>query len=306
MQVYDTARGTSTAIHDGLLGWARERMRRAGFTGLECLGAFPAGARTDPQLVLFPYRVGPDPKLTDLNPTPMILGGEGEQGRSSGAPSAWVDVASHLSRGLQELGVGVIRRPVPGAPPAMVRSGLQDLPPSIRAWYQQWGADWLQEGHARMPRLHWVGGIVLTIRYLAVAVGQLPDHDPTRSAPLGIPTLTVLATAIYRERVFEAEMEAPDPPESLPHFVEALSTALEEKGKEELAKELRASLAATRSHYVQQVAIQPISDIGNQELAQMLQSLQQPLQAALTFQLRFSVGGELLFGPGGMPTGRPV
>jgi len=301
VHLYGTVRSSSTAIHQDVLAWARERLRLADLYGVECLGQLPVGARTDPALILLPFRVGADPKLADVNNMVLPLGqGENEPARAQGAPEAWIELAAAIHKGFQEFFPGLGRRPVNAPPnmPVAIRMPVQDLPGALQSWYHHRAEGWVQEGHARLPRLGWLPGIPLLIRYLALSAGQLPDHDPTTSAPLGVPSLAVLSAAILRERFFEVNLPIPSPPSDLSELIMAMHAALESRGLESPIQRL---YAQTEQALPQQVAIMLQGDIANHELVSLLQALHQPLQSAMSFQLRFQIGGEVVLRPGATP-----
>ena len=307
MNLYRTMRQSAGTVHQELLAWARERLRSADLYGVECLGQVPVGSRTDPTLILMPFRVGADPKMTEMNHAIVGMGQDsGDAARAQGAPDACIELAQVVTRGILELFPQSQRRPgmglppgTPGNAPMMARTPFSDAPPPLQAWYRAAGPDWVHEGALRIPRMGWLPGIPLLFRYIALAAGQLPEHDPTTSPPLGVPALAILSAAIFRERFFEVNLPLPDPPDELPGLIEALAESLEARsGAGAMAAELRRLWELARGTFPHQVAILPQGEIANSDIAGLLQALQQPLQAASSFQLRFQSGGEIVLRPG--------
>lgn len=314
MNLYRTARLSATTVHQDLLAWARERLRKADLYGVECLGQIPAGNRTDPTMILMPFRVGADPKMTEMNHAVVPMGQENnDPARAAGAPDACLELAVTINRCFNELfpqmAPQMMRRPemrggAVMSAPLMARTPLADLPEPMQRWYNERTnqhaegekSEWVQEGNVRLPRMGWLPGIPLLIRYIALAAGQLPEHDPTTSPPLGVPALAVLSAAIFRERFFEVSLPLPDPPDELPGLVEALAESFE--GRCTHSADLRRIWEVTRGQFPHQVAILPQGEIANSDIAGLLQALQQPLQSAMSFQLRFQSGGEIVLRPG--------
>lgn len=325
----------TNAVHVAFIHWSTRVLEQAGIEGVEVLGQFHTGTPSRPYVALFPYRVGPDPKLMETGqgfslldapaksrghdvPWPVPTGRTApgvrseveeieapERQRSSRMPDSPREDprASVVAPGWMELG-----RALSAAVPLALRLDRRrlpspdELPAPLRAWYLDAPAEWRGDGDqpgevtARYPTLWWRPGVVLTVRYIAVAhdLGRGITGETSAAAPLALPSLSVLATAMQVQRVIRVDHPNVPPPPHLGSYVQAVAASL---AAHPLAERLTAAWEALREEVPHEVAIQPVHDLNNHEFATLMQALQQRLQAALNLQIRLTLGTGIGFSP---------
>ncbi len=313
MKTYAHVAGLTRTVHDALVSWARDLLKQADLETVEVYGQFPPEGTTSSHLVLFPYWVGPTPKLV-------------EQGRSISLfnTQTWGDgQVSFIPVGWRKLGteVGRLTRDwFPHAQPMVGASSrrefpmplLTKLPKPMQKWYTKrqkedpdaaWIAEWEGKKHVPPPALGWSPGIHLVIRYIAVASdpGRGTSQYSSTGAPLALPALSVIATGVHLERRVMMTVEPPPIPKHLVSYVEAIIDST--KGDEK--KRITSLLEMLEAPEEIGIAIAPLDDLTNQEFALLMQALQRPLQAALNFQMRIVLGARPTFEPGSVTRARP-
>jgi len=305
MKTYAHVAGLTRTVHDALVSWARDLFKQADLETVEVYGQFPPEGTTSSHLVLFPYWVGPTPKLVEQGrPISLFSTQTYGDGKVSFIPSGWRKLGSELGRLSREWFphtqpmVGSARRDFP-------MPLLTKLPKPMQKWYQArekedddqpWISHWNGKEHAPPPALGWAPGIHLIIRYIAVASdpGRGTSQYSSTGAPLALPALSVIATGVHLERRVMMTVDPPPIPKHLVSFVEAVIDSTKGEDKKRITSLLK--LLETPEKIG--IAISPLDDLTNQEFALLMQALQRPLQAALNFQMRIVLGAHPTFEPG--------
>lgn len=316
MNIYKHVATVTSEVHDSLVRWARRVLIEADLEEVEVYGQFPPKGTVRSHVVLFPYRVGPEPKMMENAPgISLLTGSERMEERALFVPTPWLDLGNHMGAALERLFPFVqtaardrgrtLRR---GSPYPFV----DELPGPLRKWYsaakptagQPWTTTMMDRQVAIAPSLWWKPGIQVTIGYVAIAGevgrGTQATERTSASAPLALSALSVLATSVQIEReLFTRLPPLPYPPE-LETFGQSLVKALEERkadGDLELAGKLRRAVNHISEHGETPYAIIPVHDLSNQEFALLMQAMQRPLQAALNLRLRLPLASRPVFGP---------
>lgn len=308
MKTYSHVATVTREVHDALMRWARRLLQEADMDTVQVYGQFPPSGTVASHLVLFPYRVGPDPKMVESAPGVSLLTSRAPAVDRVGLiPRPWLDLGEALAHGLDahfrptpQVGGG---RRSPGD--ALPYPRVAALPEPLRAWYERiseaQGADsrWVvrasDELYAIPPALTWRPGIVVTARYIAVVgePGRGTSEGTSASAPIGLAALSVLTAGLHLENTMQVRL-APLPCEpELVQFTEALAAST---GDGTPAR-LTTALEATQREGDLPVSIFPMHDLTNHEFALLMQALQKPLQAALNLQLRLQLAAQVLFAP---------
>lgn len=295
----------SEAIHDALIGWVRTLMQEAGLETMEVYGQFPPEGTVSAHLTLFPYFVGPVPKLVETGKMTSLLHiHQIGDGKVDFVPDAWRELGLLMVQVLDRWFPN--QRPQVGAKPrGYVHPTLEQLPDPIAEWYRGQEPEgieqipWLVERDGQQfappPSLSWSPGLVMEIRYVAVASdpGRGTSQYTSEKAPLTVPALSVLATGIHMEKEFRLVQETQLIPPQLDSFVEAVSASLEGEEVERIQRLLR----TLREPEEISVPVSPVHDLNNQEFALLMQALQRPLQAALHLQVEVVLGAHPVFVP---------
>lgn len=311
--------GVSAQIHEAIMSWARGLLQDAGLETVEVYGQFPPSGTVSHHVVLFPYRVQPEPKVAENAPGLSLLGGPDRTAdRVSFAPPPWLTLGRTMTQALEVLFPGsapsVGRRS--GGRGAMPFPPLRAMPRPFQDWYraQPTGAEehaWVitqeDEPYTCPPSLWWFPAITVTTRYIAVAgePGRGTAERTSAGVPMSLPVLSVLATGLHLERVLYVRQPPLPLPEGLAGFVEALAASVTSAGdradqarRAEIAEQLLQALAGVQEHATYPVMVMPIHDLNNHEFALIMQALQRPLQPALNLAVRLPLGAAASFGPG--------
>ena len=303
-------------VHDALIGWARVLLQKAELETVEVYGQFPPEGTVSSHMVLFPYWVGPQPKLVEQgSPISLFRPPKVGDGKVSFVPVGWRRLGEVLNDEVETwfsmpgplTGVKFKHFPHPT---------LEKLPKAEVAWYraQEKARDekeemrpWVIERdgkkYAPPPALMWKPGIQMVIRYIAVASdpGRGTSQYSSTGAPLSLPALSVLATGVHIERRVKMQVNPPPMPEDLKRFIKAVLASTKGDAKKRLQEV--SDLLQTPEEIG--IAISPVDDLTNQEFALLMQALQRPLQAALNFQMRVVLGARPVFEPGMVTRARP-
>jgi hypothetical protein len=310
MNPYAHVADMTRTVHDGLIGWGRRMLQEADLETVEVYGQFPPEGTVSSHMVLFPYWVGPTPKMVEQgSPVSLLRQIKYGDGKINFIPEGWRELGTTLGRFVDSYFT------VPG-PLTTVRirdyphPRLDKLPKPLAGWFLDMekerkkkdpdGRPWVLEHdgkqYAPPPALMWKPGIHLVIRYIAVASdpGRGTSDYSSTAAPLALPALSVLATGVHKERRLKVTVNPPPMPPSLESFIAAMLKVAKGDEKKQL-QDLDARLCAPEEIGI---AIAPVDDLNNQEFALLMQALQRPLQAALNFQLRIVLGAHPDFEPG--------
>ncbi len=309
MNDYKYAAQVTTNVHEELIRWASRLLHDAGLEVIDVWGRFPPEGTVRSHLVLFPYRVGPEPVMID-NAQGASLMGHIDNARRRGVPSSWDRIGNLISAGVQRLypdaGNMNDRKWASSSPYPCI----DDLPDPMRDWYKiadaaEPKAGWVirvdEHERGRPPSILWRPGITITAHYIAVTgdPGRGTTERTSDTAPLSLATLSVLATAIQMERGIKVKMPPIPMPDILRSYIPALADSLEELGgnREELAAEIREHYERLINPEVIDIGVMPLHDLSNQEFALLTQALQRPLQAVLNMRVRFKFGAGPMFEP---------
>lgn len=297
MNIYRQIAITSREYHDALMGWARSILTRAGLEGLEVYGQLPTSGQVQPHLVFFPYHIGPEVKVQENAPGISLF---------SNAPStellppAWQKLGQALSAALGKLFPPHSARPHVGAArPRLRYPRMEELPGALRAWYrdnrQKWCVDSQEGALALPPALRWMQGLPTVTRYLIIAhePGRGANEATTAAPPAAVPALHVLMAAVQLERKVEVLTPPIPPPLGLESYCQALTEILAREPREMLLS----TLAAVQRPARVSLALNPIYDLTNRELIQMMDALKRPMQSSLNLQVRYMVGSHPRFIP---------
>lgn len=313
MNVYAHVAQVTREVHDGLMRWSRRVLMEAGYETVEVYGQFPPKGAVSSHIVLFPYRVGPEPKMMEnAQGVSLLRGSDRHSDRSLFVPESWLELGTAIGNSLQtvypEARPPTGRAPTPRDPSPF--PALGGVPEPLRRWYEESkpgldGEPWtVTDGHfvyARPPSLWWRPGITITARYIAVAnePGRGTEERTSASPPIALSALSVLAAGVQLERTLDVPLAPlPFPPE-LVTFVEAMAQSRELAGPDGVneAARLRAAVKTIQEPAMAQVALIPVHDLTNHEFALLMQALQRPLQAALNVQIRLTLAGGPIFTP---------
>ena len=305
MSAYLHVANVTREVHDALMRWARRLLQDAGMESIEVYGQFPPSGTVTSHLVLFPYRVGPEPKMVETSPGASLMGGRSVgSDRVQLVPRPWVELGAALAECAQTVFqlpplVGAQRAPS-GDPVPFPR--VSALPPPLRDWYeaQDPSSAWRLESDgvrfAPGPALNWHPGIVVTARYIAVVgePGRGTSERTSVSAPVSLSALSVLTAGLHMDNMLRVRL-APLPCDvALIRYCEALAASAPGEARSE---RLLTATRAVVQEDVLPVELFPIHDLTNHEFALLMQALQKPLQAALNLQLRLHLAATPTFAP---------
>jgi hypothetical protein len=301
----------TTLVHDELIRWVGGLLRDAGLEAVDVWGRFPPEGTVRSHLVLFPYRVGPEPKGLENARGASIMTQETLATDKVGkVPLPWRNLGRQLVDvvGLIFPEAGAIHNPTRG--PVMPYPKVSALPKPLRAFYEAqdptaedpWVVMDEGERYARPPSLRWRPGISVWAHYLAVAgdPGRGVADRTSDAPPLALAALSCLSVGIQVIRNLKVDLPAMPKPEGLPEFVQALIGSLREIGTEEavaMIAPLEETIAQLGSVASYEFGVIPVHDLTMHEFALLTQALQRPLQAVLNFRLNFSFADLPEFGP---------
>lgn len=312
MNVYEHTNEVTTRVHDELISWASGLMHDAGLDVVDVWGRFPPEGTTRSHLVMFPYRVGPDPKLVDNVPNVSLLSAPGRpEARNHSIPVEWSDLGMYMSRYFEHFYPSV----QPPDPKRQITSSpyplIEQVPEPLSTWYAaqdapEDGSGWVIEDeagrHARPPALMWHTGIVVSAYYICVAgdPGRGTAATTSDTAPLALAALSVLSMGIQNSRSIRVKLPPRPVEEFFYSFVEAFAetakTLPHEPGDDTPDRMLQIA-QVLRNESVGEFQVSPVHDLNNQEFALLSQALQRPLQAVLNLRLRIPVGAGPDFTP---------
>lgn len=313
MSTYHHVTAVTREVHDSLMGWARRLLNEAGLDTVEVYGQFPPPGTMASFLVMFPYRIGPEPKMSETAPgVSLLVKREPAADRVGWLPRPWAELGNATLAAL-ELGFKPFPQVMQQLHPvrdALPYPRLETLAPPLRDWYESgepaarkergWTAETEGARFAIPPALGWKPGINLTARYIVVVgePGRGTSERTSASAPIGLSALSVLTTGLHLENMLQVNLPPlPCTPE-LFSYCEALASACALMNDDaEVANKLRQAVQRVSAVSDLPVQLQPVHDLTNHEFAVLMQALQRPLQAALNLQLRLQLGARAFFEP---------
>lgn len=312
---YQHVKTVVSEVHDGLLAWCRRVLREAGLETIEVYGQFPPEGATSSYVVLFPYRLGPAPKLVETsNGISLMSPPRALPDKGTAVPTSWIRLGRTMAIIIDEqfpkVGKPGTRSYRPDPAPL-----LSELPKPAADWYKAqdrtaedpWIADSPDGVRGRLPSLWWRPGFMLTGHYMAVANdgGRGTADRTSLQAPLALPGLSVIATGLHLERYVEVDL----PPIACDPAVFEIARAMGESdgGAHQQVIEAAIEDLTTKDRVVVQVI--PVHDLTNMDFANLMQALQRPLQPSLNLAIRLPLGAFPILTPAvapGFDFGKPV
>jgi len=288
---YGHVRDIMGRMRGGLHTWAAGLLDQA---GIDCAvgGELPEPG-AGPQLVLLPYQVVMESKAAV--PRLSLVPASQDIERES-VPKPWMHVAHGMTQTLLD---HFPSRPArgPGLGPLHPAPPLDALPASIRAWYEANPRFMIEGGSkpaGRLPSVMWRQPFALAVRFAALVVdrdGQTPELDLMRLEALG-----VLAAGIRIDRYVQIEV----PPVPIEPELVDLVDAFEAVGGE-ASKRIARGWKDAREPLQLAVGMTPHHELSDDDLARVASALGIPMQAALVFAIRLSLGAGPELGQGALP-----
>lgn len=301
-------------VHDQLVGWSRGILRAAGLETLEVYGQFPPEGTTSSYVVLFPYRLGPAPKVVETSQGMSLLGPKRAiPEKGSGVPWHWAELGRNLAEAMK------LTFPVVGASKGYPRPHpapvISLLPKPLAEWYKaqpengndSWTSPKGKETLARLPSLWWRPAFTMTTHYMAVANdgGRGTSERSSMDAPIALPGLSVIAAGLHLERTFTARL----PPLPVDPALWTMCEAYSKSVGGELGENIQKSAKSLQEENEMHVQVVPVHDLTNMDFANLMQALQRPLQPALNLAVRMPLGAAVDLKPSVAPrfaTGDPI
>ncbi len=311
----DTLKHTSKVtglVHDQLITWTSGLMRDSGLESVDVFGRFPPEGTVRSHLVLFPYRVGPEPKNLENSRGASILTHDPFPSDKVGrVPTPWRNLGKQMLDAVALIFPETLSIDTPRRPNIMPFPRVKDLPKELGEWYAAEDPDEADpfvvtdddERYARPPALHWRPGVSVWAHYIAVAgdAGRGVSDRTSDAPPLSLAALAVLTVGIQVDRVLEVELPPMPYDDRLRGYLTAMIDALGGMKKrpeaQRLCEELTETRAALDATATYKFGIVPVHDLNMHEFALLTQALQRPLQAVLNFRLAFSLGDGPVFQP---------
>ena len=275
--VAKVTREVSTALEE----WVRSLLEEADLS-LPVRVDLP---ETGESLVLLPYQLVLESQagvpLVPLMPT------SGEARREA-IPAPWREIARGMTQILVEQ-FPQRSRNQPGLGPLDPCPPLAEIPAPLQDWYRA-HPDWqVENGRGRLPQISWRQPFSLVIRYTALVSG-CPSLRRLQA-------LSVVAAGIRQDRYFQAMVPATPQDAPLGSLVDAFALS----APEPLRADLEAAADASRADHPLAVGVFAHHDLTDNDLALVMQALQLPMQPAVVFGARLSLGAGATLLPGAVP-----
>lgn len=278
----------------GLQEWMAHLIVEAG-EELPVAGVIPSQPRP-PTLVVLPYQIVLESQSTV--PT-LSLVPAGEKDKDT-IPPAW----QRLARGMTTYLMDHYPRRAPrgqSVGPLDPAPQLDQLRGELAAWYRAHGRSWMiGEDRGKLPSVQWRQPFSFVVRFATFVVdtsGENPELDR-----LQLVALALVAAGIRHRRHFEVLT----PPEPIPEELRLLCEAMGRSAAPELGAQILADLEAVQRPLRTAVGVYPHHELSDRDLATVMQALRQPMQPAVVFALRLSLGAGPLLEPGATPHIRSV
>jgi hypothetical protein len=303
-EIYAHTAKITNLVHDELIGWVGGLLKDAGLESVDVWGRFPPEGTVRSHLVLFPYRVGPEPKNLENARGASIMTHEAFASDKVGkVPVPWRNLGHHLLDSINLLFPEAGYLDTPARPAVMPYPRVDDLPEPLREWYAKQPSDVENpfvvredgEAYARPPSLRWKPGLSLWAHYIAVAgdAGRGVSDRTSDAPPLSLGALSVLSVGIQLQRLINVELPPMPFSDDLRRYLEVVRDALGQIKTAEaeiLHQSMVEALLALDRVATYQFGVIPVHDLSMHEFALLTQALQRPLQAVLNFRLQFSLG----------------
>lgn len=295
----------TSAVHDELIRWVQDILKNAGLEAVDVWGRFPPEGTVRSHLVLFPYRVGPEPKNLENSRGGSIMREDAyPSDRFGRVPPAWRELGKLMLRATEVIWPEAGQLDTPRRPQVLPFPLVENLPKPLQGWYEEHGHT--KDGdpfvieddgdlYARPPSLGWKPGVGIWAHYIAVAgdAGRGVSDRTSDAPPLSLSALSALTVGIHMERTIKVELPAMPFDPKLNEFILAMYEGLDEVEHEEageLKEQLGTVIEQLRSTASYNFSIIPMHDLSMHEFALLTQALQRPLQAVLNFRIVFTLG----------------
>lgn len=299
-------------VHEELIRWTGEIMKDSGLEAVSVHGRFPPEGTVRSHLVLFPYRVGPEPKNLENSRGASIMTTDAfPSDKVQRVPGPWRDLGRHLVEAVNLLYPEVGYIDSPSRPHVMPFPRVEDLPKPLADWYanedpkadEPFVLEDDGDRYARPPSLAWKPGVSLWAHYIAVAgdAGRGVSDKTNEAAPLSLAALAVLTVGIQTSRVLKVDLPPMPFSPKLNSYLVALRDSLEtmsSPGAEASHAAISSALDQLHANANYSFGIVPVHDLNMHEFSLLTQALQRPLQAVLNFRMMFQLGDTPEFAPG--------
>lgn len=303
-QILEHSARCTTLVHDEMIHWVSGLLKDARLEAVDVWGRFPPEGTVRSHLVLFPYRVGPEPKNLENARGASIMTREAFPSDKIGkVPPPWRNLGIQLLEAVNLLYPEAGQLDTPSRPAVVPFPRVADLPKPLQAWYRNEDPKaedpfvLVDDGelYARPPSLRWKPGISIWAHYIAVAgdPGRGVSDRTSDAPPLSLGALSVLTVGIQLERNLKVELPPMPFSDQLRTYLIAVRDSLAEMGTDEavaLHGEMVKALEALTRTTTYDYAVLPVHDLSMHEFALLTQALQRPLQAVLNFKLNFQLG----------------
>ncbi len=295
MKPYAQIAASVDLVRDGLINWVEDLLSHGGVT-LPVVGT----VGKEPGLVLLPYQMLVEGQLAMANIPLLPLSGDSDH---SSIPTPWRLIGRGMTRVLLE---SYPRRKIAGRPETVNPCPpVEELPNSIRYWYEENADNWVVDNGgvpcARLPALAWRLPFAFAVRYAAMVIAPPTGAAIDRLDAQQLKALALLAAGLRIERYFTADAPADPVSDEIIELIHAFA-GVPIESQAELHGAIEACLAPRRV----KVGIAPHNELTDSDLALVAMALRQPMQPALVFSVRMTLGGGPILEPGGLPNIAPV
>ena len=282
-------------VHAAMVYWARDLLLEAGIEGANVFSRFQDERTAGDHIVLMPYKMTPWPKLVEQDRPINLLA----RGDDRSVPRFWASLGSALRDGVEEcydLGKGP--RMAPAVP-------LASMPAPLAAWYAAQSPDdddrWcVVNGSAkfgRLPTLMWERPLSIRTFYLILASDAAARQGDVAGS-FAVPALGVVTLGLQQRRSINVKLPSVAVPPKLDGFLRAMAGSCEAPASEVL-EQLSDELGQEQDY---RMTITPVPDLPSDDFANVMRSLDRPLQPVVHVAIQVSVGGIPVFQPGASPT----
>jgi hypothetical protein len=309
--VLEHASKVTNFVHDELIRWVGGLLKDGGLESVDVWGRFPPEGTVRSHLVLFPYRVGPEPRILENSRGASLMTSETFPSDKVGkVPTPWRNLGKLMYEAVNLLYPDAGGIDTPARPSTLPFPRLADMPAPLRAWYEAQDRTLAEsfvieedgELYARPPALGWRPGISVWAHYIAVAgdAGRGVTDRTSDAPPLSLAALAVITVGVQLERSVTVELPPMPYAAELRTWLDAAVESLAQSGDAEriaLGEQIADARKALERTAEYSFAIIPHHDLTMHEFALLTQAMQRPLQAVLNFRIMFSLGDVPEFAP---------
>lgn len=284
-------------VHGRLIHWTQDLLLEAGVEGVGVYPRFQDERTSGDHVVVMPYRMSPWPKLVETDRPINLLARSTEP--PSGVPRFWSSLGRLLRQGVDqcyEMGAAGGRM-LPAVP-------LEGLPAPLARWYRDggttgphlWRLDKDGGEYGRIPTLLWSRPLTIRTYYLILA-SDAASRSGDALDTFAVPALAVVTLGLQLRRSLSVSMPAVESGDDLEGFARAMAEAC----GGELGEQLMALVGELNTAQDHRVSVVPVPDLPSDDFANVMRSLDRPLQPAVHVAVQVAVGGGVQFGPGASP-----